>query len=387
MPTFSELGLVPVLESALSINEITEPTAIQINAIPNLLANKNAYISAPTGTGKTLAYILPLFSKVDPAQRSLQTIIVVPTHELAMQISEVVHSLVQTTALPIRLQVLIGGVALKRQVEKLKQKPHIIIGTPGRINELINLKKIKAHTVKHIIIDEVDRLLLGDSLGAIKKIVKATLRDRQLIFVSATKQIESTQEATTLAADLVHIDAGSDQVNSAIEHAYIECEQRDKPDLLRKLLRALHPERAIVFLHRNANAEQITAKLAHHKILAVDLHGNKDNLHRKKAIDAFRKALANVLIASDIAARGLDITGVSHVFNFDIPAQSKDYLHRVGRSSRAGSPGYAISLVTTQELRLIKRYIKELDITIHAARLDRGTFIINNPIVDPSSTL
>ena len=188
MPTFSELGLVPVLESALSINKITEPTAIQVSAIPTLLASKNTYISAPTGTGKTLAYILPLFSKMDPAQRSLQAIIVVPTHELAMQISEVGRSLAQTTALPIRLQVLIGGVVLKRQVEKLKQKPHIIIGTPGRINELINLRKIKAHTVKHIIIDEVDRLLFGDNLGTIQKIVKATLRERQLIFVSATKQ-------------------------------------------------------------------------------------------------------------------------------------------------------------------------------------------------------
>ena len=374
MPTFSELGLVPVLESALSINKITEPTAIQVSAIPTLLASKNTYISAPTGTGKTLAYILPLFSKMDPAQRSLQAIIVVPTHELAMQISEVGRSLAQTTALPIRLQVLIGGVALKRQVEKLKQKPHIIIGTPGRINELINLRKIKAHTVKHIIIDEVDRLLFGDNLGTIQKIVKATLRERQLIFVSATKQKQSTQEATALAADLVHIDADSDQVNSAIKHAYIECEQRDKPNILRKLLRALQPERAIVFLHRNANAEEITAKLVHHKILAVDLHGTQDNLQRKKAIDAFRKALANVLIASDVAARGLDITGVSHVFNFDVPTQSKDYLHRVGRTSRAGSPGYAISIVTTQELRLVKRYIKELDITIDAARLDRGTF-------------
>ena len=378
MPTFSELGLVPVLESALSINKITEPTAIQVSAIPTLLASKNTYISAPTGTGKTLAYILPLFSKMDPAQRSLQAIIVVPTHELAMQISEVGRSLAQTTALPIRLQVLIGGVALKRQVEKLKQKPHIIIGTPGRINELINLRKIKAHTVKHIIIDEVDRLLFGDNLGTIQKIVKATLRERQLIFVSATKQKQSTQEATVLAADLVHIDAGSDQVNSTIEHAYIECEQRDKPNILRKLLRALQPERAIVFLHRNANAEEITAKLVHHKILAVDLHGTQDNLQRKKAIDAFRKALANVLIASDVAARGLDITGVSHVFNFDVPTQSKDYLHRVGRTSRAGSPGYAISIVTTQELRLVKRYIKELDITIDAARLDRGTFTIDD---------
>ena len=378
MAAFSDLGIAPALESALAADGITEPTAIQVEAIPALLAGKNAYLSSETGTGKTLAYLLPLFAQIDPGQRTLQVIIVVPTHELAMQIFAVGRDLAQQAGLHIRVQALIGGVSTKRQLEKLKSKPHIIVGTPGRISELIKIRKIKPHTVKSIIVDEVDRLLVGESLTEIRGIIKATLRERRLVFVSATQRAETSQEVAVLAPDLVQIRAGADQVNAAIEHFYIECEERDKPEVLRKLLRALRPERAIVFMHRNANAEVLAAKLAHHQIAVVDLHGAHDNARRKKAINDFRQADAKVLIASDIAARGLDIRGVSHVFNFDIPTQSKDYLHRVGRTSRAGSAGCAVSLMTAQELRLVKRYRSELDIALRVGHLSRGVFNVED---------
>ena len=378
MAAFSDLGIIPALESALAADGITEPTAIQVEAIPALLAGKNAYLSSETGTGKTLAYLLPLFAQIDPGQRTLQVIIVVPTHELAMQIFAVGRDLAQQAGLHIRVQALIGGVSTKRQLEKLKSKPHIIVGTPGRISELIKIRKIKPHTVKSIIVDEVDRLLVGESLTEIRGIIKATLRERRLVFVSATQRAETSQEAAVLAPDLVQIRAGADQVNAAIEHFYIECEERDKPEVLRKLLRALRPERAIVFMHRNANAEVLAAKLAYHQIAVVDLHGAHDNARRKKAIDDFRQADAKVLIASDIAARGLDIRGVSHVFNFDIPTQSKDYLHRVGRTSRAGSAGCAVSLMTAQELRLVKRYRSELDIALRVGHLSGGVFNVED---------
>ena len=378
MMSFSDLGIAPALESALAADGITEPTAIQVEAIPALLAGKNAYLSSETGTGKTLAYLLPLFAQIDPGQRTLQVIIVVPTHELAMQIFAVGRDLAQQAGLHIRVQALIGGVSTKRQLEKLKSKPHIIVGTPGRISELIKIRKIKPHTVKSIIVDEVDRLLVGESLTEIRGIIKATLRERRLVFVSATQRAETSQEAAVLAPDLVQIRAGADQVNAAIEHFYIECEERDKPEVLRKLLRALRPERAIVFMHRTANAEVLAAKLAYHQIAVVDLHGAHDNARRKKAIDDFRQADAKVLIASDIAARGLDIRGVSHVFNFDIPTQSKDYLHRVGRTSRAGSAGCAVSLMTAQELRLVKRYRSELDIALRVGHLSGGVFNVED---------
>ncbi|HIG54702.1 MAG TPA: DEAD/DEAH box helicase [Candidatus Latescibacteria bacterium] len=378
MAAFSELGILPALESALAMDDITDPTPIQSKAIPVLLAGADAYVSSETGTGKTLAYLLPVLARVDAAQRALQVVIVVPTHELAMQICDVGRELAQKAGLGIRFQPLIGGVSTKRQLEKLKDKPQVIVGTPGRIDELITGRKIKPHTVKSVIVDEVDRLLLGESLAEVRSIIKSTLLERQLVFVSATQRAETTEEAEALASDLVQVSAGGDQVNTAIEHFYIECEERDKAEVLRKLLHALEPVRAIVFMHRSANAEILASKLTHHKIPVVDLHGAKDNAQRKKAMDDFRAGEAKVLIASDIAARGLDIRGVSHVFNFDIPTQSKDYLHRVGRTSRAGSQGCAVSIMTAQEVRLAKRYQSDLRIEVRVGRLAGGIFHVDN---------
>ena len=378
MTSFSDLGITQNLESALASDGITEPMAIQAQAIPALLAGRNAYVSSETGTGKTLAYLLPVFTRIDPGQPTLQAMVLVPTHELAMQICELGRDLAQESALPIRLQALIGGVSTRRQVEKLKSKPHIIVGTSGRIAELIDSRKIKPHTVVHIIVDEADRLLLEDSVATVRSVIKSTPRDRQLVFVSATLRAETSRESEALAPDLMQIHSGSDKVNPTIEHFYIECEERDKPETLRKLLHALRPERAIVFMHRNADAEVIFEKLDHHEIPVVDLHGARDSARRKEAMDDFRKAKAKVLIASDIAARGLDIKGVSHVFNFDIPTHSKDYLHRVGRTSRAGSPGCAVSLMTVRELRLVKRYKSDLDIALRAGRLHEGVFKVED---------
>jgi superfamily II DNA/RNA helicase len=374
MTSFSDLGLPPVLEAALARDEITIPTPIQAQAVPILLDGKNAYISSETGTGKTLAYLLPLFTRIDPAQRLLQGIVIVPTHELAMQICEVGRVLAQDAGLAIRFQALIGGTAIKRQLEKLKDKPHIAVGTPGRLKELIDMGKLKSHAVKCVVIDEVDRLLVEESRDAIGRILKSTQAQRQLVFASATRRSQSSAEAEALAPDLVPVHDGSNQVNEAIDHAYIICQERDKTPMLRRLIHALAPQRAIVFLHRNDNTEDLADRLAHHKIEAVGLYRTQDSSQRKNTIDAFRRAAANVLVASDIAARGLDVKGVSHVFNFDLPTQSKDYLHRVGRTSRAGSQGHAISLVTPQELRLVKRYEKELGIVVQAGELEKGVF-------------
>jgi superfamily II DNA/RNA helicase len=377
MTSFSQLGITPAFESALAADGITEPSPIQVNAIPALLAGGDAYISSETGTGKTLAYLLPALSRINPDERSLQTMVIVPTHELAIQICAVARELARAAGVEIRSQALIGGVSPKRQLEKLKKKPHLIVGTPGRVAELIQERKLKPHTVRHLIIDEADRLLVGDNRSTLHRIIKSTLRERQLIFVSATQDSESSREATTLAPDLVHIQAGAAQVNTAIEHFSIECEKRDKPDVVRKLIHALQPERVIVFLHRNEDAEIVAAKLAHHKIPAVDLHGAQDKGDRKKAIEDFRNGKARVLITSDVAARGLDIRGVSHVFNFDIPTRSNDYLHRVGRTSRAGSKGSAISLMTEKEQRLANRYQDDLGIEIRSGHLYEGVFSID----------
>lgn len=373
--TFAEMDVGPELVAALARQQITEPTAIQIAALPVLLAGKDAYLNAETGTGKTLAYLLPIFCRLDAKQEATQVVIVAPTHELAIQIQRQCCDLAQNAGWPIRSLLLIGGTPMDRQIDKLKKRPHIVVGSPGRIRELIGMGKLKAQAVRNVVIDEADRLLVGESLPAIRAIIQAAPRGRQLIFASATEQPESAEALATLAPDLVMLQTGAAPVNENIEHLYLVCERRDKPDVLRKLLHALRPERAMVFVHRNETAEDVAAKLAHHQIPVADLHATFDKRDRKQAMDEFRSAQVHVLIASDVAARGLDIKGVTHVVNLDVPTQSKAYLHRVGRTARAGAKGQAVTLMTRDEIRLVRRYEKELGIVMHQVRLREGQVI------------
>jgi superfamily II DNA/RNA helicase len=380
--TFAELQIPPSLVAALAKQGISEPTDIQVAAVPALLAGKDAYINSETGTGKTLAYLLPLFCRIDLKLEATQVIVVAPTHELAIQIQRQSCDLAQNSGLPIRTLLLIGGTSMDRQIDKLKKKPHIVVGSPGRIRELIGMNKLKPHAVKTIVIDEADRLLCGDGIEATRAIIKTAPGKRQLVFVSATEQPESEREISTLAPDILMLRTAAAPVNPNIEHSYLVCEERDKADFLRKLLHAMQPERAIVFVHRNETAENVAAKLAHHKIPVADLHGAYEKSERKQAMDDFRSARVRVLIASDLAARGLDIQGVTHIFNLDVPTQSKAYLHRVGRTARAGAKGYAVSLLTEQEVRLVRRYQTELGITMTPIRLREGMVLVDEEHAD-----
>ena len=374
---FQEIGLLPPLVTALNVEKISDPLPIQVEAIPVLLAGKSAYLNSETGTGKTLAYLLPLFQKIDPTLAATQMIVVVPTHELAIQIQRQAGALAVNSGLPIRSVLLIGGTLMQRQIDKLKKKPQVVIGSPGRIRELIFLGKVKTDQVRSVVLDEADRLLTAESLESIRVIVKSVPAARQLVCVSATVQADATREASAMAPELVMVRAGSGRVNSDIEHLYIVCEERDKPDWLRKLIRAINPDRSLVFVHRNDDAEVIASKLAHHKIKVADLHGAFTKVERKKAMDDFRGGHVNVMIASDVAARGLDIKGVTHIFNFDVPSESMAYLHRVGRTARAGAKGCAISLLTNRDLRLVRRFEEELGITMKPILLREGDVVLD----------
>lgn len=373
--TFAELGVGPDLVAALAKQEISVPTAIQLAAVPVLLAGKDAYLNAETGTGKTLAYLLPIFRRLDLNLAATQAVIVAPTHELAIQIQRQCGELAQNAGWPIRALLLIGGTSMDRQLDKLKKKPHIVVGSPGRIRELIGMGKLKPQAVRSIVIDEADRLLVRESLPDVRAIIAAAPRGRQLIFASATEQPESAAALATLAPDLVMLQTGAAPVNENIEHHFLVCEERDKPEVLRKLIHALCPERAMVFVHRNETAEEVAAKLAYHQIPAANLHAASAKLDRKRAMDDFRSAAVRVLIASDVGARGLDIKGVTHIFNLDVPTQSKAYLHRVGRTARAGARGQAVTLMTVDEVRLVRRYETELGIVMRRVRLREGRVI------------
>lgn len=373
--TFTDLQLPIALVTALEKQGITTAMPVQADAIPVVAAGKNVFIQSETGTGKTLAYLLPLMAKVNSKVAATQVVVVLPTHELALQSHKVACDLSQSAGIPIQAVLLLGGTSIDRQIDKLKKNPHFVFGTPGRILELIERGKLKTKFLKSIVVDEADRLLAGDSLDTLRAIIAAPRQETQKIYVSATEQSESAAEILKLSPDLVKVCAAAAAVNPNIEHKYLVGEDRDKPDILRKLIHASKPERAIVFVHKNSTAEIIANKLEYHGIAVVDMHRACEKNDRKIAMQKFRSGKVQIMIASDLAARGLDIAGVSHIFNLDLPSKSKDYLHRVGRAARAGAKGIAVSLVTLQELRLVRRYQADLGVVISEIGLRRGEVI------------
>jgi ATP-dependent RNA helicase DeaD len=340
-----------------------------------LLAGNAAYLNAETGTGKTLAYLLPIFARLDAGQPATQAVVLAPTHELAIQIHRQCCDLAQNAGWPVRSLLLIGGTPMDRQLDKLKHKPHVVVGSPGRIRELMTMGKLKTAAVTTVVVDEADRLLIAADLPVVRAIVQGMPRARQLVFASATEQPESAAAIATLAPGLVMLRRGASAVNANIAHRYLVCEERDKPRVLRQLLHALKPERALVFVHLNTSAEHVAAQLAHHAIPVAELHAGIDKQGRKRAMDDFRSGRVPVLVASDVAARGLDLPGVTHVINLDVPSQSKAYLHRVGRTARAGATGEAVTLMTEAEVRLVRRYESDLGIALELVRLREGRVI------------
>lgn len=359
--TFDKLNLNKDMVEALKNLKITEATEVQEKSIPLALVGKNILAQSETGTGKTLAYLLPLIEKLQKDKKEMQAIILAPTYELCMQIHNTILELKKESRVSITSTQLIGSANIARQIEKLKDKPNILVGSAGRVLELIRKKKITASTIKTIVLDEVDKLLDNKNIPLIKEIVKNTQKVDQFLMFSATINNSSLQLSKELVEDLEVIRVkGSNKVNEDITHNYIMVEERKKIEYLRKLIHAARPKRAIVFISNSFNVDQTLEKLKFHKINAATIHGDIDKDERKNALESFRKGKIQVLVASDVAARGLDIKGVTHVINLDTPRDPKNYLHRVGRVGRAGEKGEAYSLVDNRDLNNIRMYEKDL---------------------------
>ena len=373
---FNKLGLNQNLVDALEKLNITEPTEIQRNSIPLSLDNRDIIGQSQTGSGKTFAYLLPLFMKISSEKREMQAIILAPTHELVMQIDSQIKLLSENSGIPVTSIPVIGEVNIKRQVEKLRDKPHIIVGSSGRIIELIKMKKISAHTIKTIVLDEGDKLLNEKNLPGINAIIKTTLRERQLMVFSATvsEKIISTAKAIMNNPEIIKIQENN-IVNENIKHMYFVAEQRDKIEMLRKLLASIQPKRAIIFINKTDEIQITTAKLQFHHINAFSIYGNASKEDRKNALEGFRLGKFELLVASDLAARGLDIQGVSHIFNLDLPEDHKEYLHRAGRTGRVGNSGNCISIVTEKEIAIINKFEREFNIKINKMNIYKGHII------------
>jgi superfamily II DNA/RNA helicase len=355
--------LEPFLQQAWQKAGFETPTAIQDTTIPLLIEGKDVIAESPTGTGKTLAYLLPLLNRIDPALPSLQVVVLASSQELVMQVYQEFQKWSEGSG--IRGTSIIGGANMKRQLEKLKKRPQVIFATPGRLLELMKQKKIKMHEVKMIVLDEADQLLVAEHRGTIQNIVKSTLQDRQVVLFSATLKLETEQLGKELTKDAEVVRIGKDEKASAgkVEHFYFVCEQREKIKLLEKIAR-LSEIKALAFINDISEVSVAAAKLNFKELSVGLLHSDLTKMEREKALREFRSGKLSMLIATDVAARGLDIPGVTHVVNIDLPRDITQYVHRAGRTARMGASGMVLSLVTEREERDIKRFCRDLKVPV-----------------------
>ncbi len=364
LTSFSELGLGAALVTALAAGNITSPTKIQALAIPEVLAGKDLLGQAPTGTGKTLAYLLPLFQRLDAEKKELQALILAPTHELAMQIHHQAALLAETSGIELLSVPIIGQVNIARQIDSLKAKPQLIVGSAGRVLELIGKKKITAHTVKVLVLDEADRLLDEQNAPAVEGVVRALKRDRQVVLLSASLPEAVAKKAAAFMNGPVRVaDEANMTVPEGIDHEVVVAELREKFDVLRRLVNRMELQRALVFVD-GGDAERVLERLLFHGLPAASLVGGARKEVRQQALADFKRGTVRLLVATDLAARGLDIPDISHVINLSIPESAEVYLHRAGRTGRAGKRGTVVSIATKGELATLAELAKKLKLSL-----------------------
>jgi len=374
MSTFKELGVADALAAALAKQGVTEPTPIQEQALPKLFAGANLVAQAPTGTGKTLAYLLPVLQQMDSSLPQAQAIVLAPTYELAMQIAGVARELAQAAGLGIRVQGLIGGANISRQIESLKKKPQLIVGSAGRIAELSRMHKLKLAQVNTLVLDECDRLLDDQNLDTVVEVEqllqKAHPAPLQYMLFSATLTKKARERASFLdSPEEIHIEESAAELG-ARENLYQIVPFRAKIEMVRRLARRLQVERGLVFINRTFDAERTLMKLRYDGLSVDSLLGTRGKQQRQQAIARFKAGKTRLLLSTDLAARGLDIPDVDYVFNLDLPESAQVYLHRAGRTARAGKHGTVILLADIKEACKLEQLEKHLG--IHLKKVPGG---------------
>jgi superfamily II DNA/RNA helicase len=354
--------LNPFLQEAWEKSGFQQTTSIQEAAIPMMLQGKDLIAESPTGTGKTLAYLLPLLNKIETNAQSLQAVVLASSQELVMQVYQEFQKWSEGSE--IRGTSIIGGANVKRQLEKLKKRPHVIFATPGRLFELIKQKKVKMHEVKLVVLDEGDQLLIPEHINTVQNIVKSTMHDRQVVLFSATMKAgtEKLAKEITKNPEILRIEKDELASSGEVEHIYFLAEPRDKIKLLEKIVRLDHIK-ALAFINDIGQIQVFKEKFNFKELSTGILHSDMKKLERQAELKAFRDGKTKMLIATDVAARGLDIQGVTHVVQVDFPRDIAQYVHRAGRTGRMGANGIVISLVTEREERELKRYCQELKVT------------------------
>ncbi len=371
MTQFEALGLSPSILKSVEALGFDNPTPIQREAIPLVLAGRDLMGLAQTGTGKTAAFGLPLVhhllaERAIPAPKTIRALILAPTRELANQIAGNLRDYVRRT--PLRINVVVGGASINGQIRNMQRGADILVATPGRLLDLVDRKAVYLDTAKFLVLDEADQMLDLGFIHSLRTIAKLLGTPRQTLLFSATmpRQVEALSRA--YLKDPVRIEtAPSGRAADKVRQSVHFVPQGGKTDLLKECLAQRPGDLSLVFARTKHGAEKLMKTLAACGLAADSIHGNKNQSQRDRAIKAFRSGKTRVLVATDVAARGIDIPGVSHVYNFDLPEVAENYVHRIGRTARAGAEGEAVAFCSAGEFHLLRAIEKLMAIKVRVA--------------------
>ncbi len=387
MDSFSELGLNSNLVSAFASLSLAEPTQVQSLAIPVLLKGRDLFLESETGTGKTYAYLAPAFSRIaaessaNAGQSGPRILVAVPTQELATQVGRVAERLGCAAGLEPRTAVLIGGSPLERQADKLKAKPIIVVGTIGRLADLVSLKKLKTEALDYLVLDEADRLLASEMEDSALTLLKAAPPHCARVLVSATLPERSKKRALSFMRDpeSISVEAERPVLAGDIEHWCFYCDGRKRLDFVRRFEAAAKPERCLLFMSvagRVGHAEEVLSDFG---LPIAAIHSQLGKEQRHNALERFAEGRLRYLLTSDLGARGLDIPGISHVISLDLPEDETIYVHRAGRTGRAGAHGTSIVLCDSVELRRASKIAVKEGFSFKCKFLEGGELLDPTP--------
>ena len=362
--TFSELGINENIIQALLENKITEPSGIQLQAIPHILQHDTDLVAvAQTGTGKTAAFCLPILQTIDPKLPKIQALVLVPTRELGQQVAREFF-LFSKYLSRVFAEAVYGGAPIDDQIQKLKRSTHVVVATPGRLIDLLERNALSLADLKYLILDDADEMMNMGFKDEIDKILTSCRKDITKMLFTATMPGDVKQIIKDyLRPDFVEIRINAEEfVNQKIDHQYLVYKQGEKLDYLKAFLSEHPDQRGIAFCRTKVAAKRLAKQLAGFVVSADALHGNLNQEMRDKVMRGFKKGRINLLVATDIAARGIDVKDLDYIIHYHMPEKSEYYTHRSGRTARAGKSGVSICLVKTEELEDIKSLESELNI-------------------------
>lgn len=375
---FAKLGLSSDILLALDKKGFKKPSPIQAGVIPLLLAGKKDIIGqAQTGTGKTAAFALPLLEMLDPKEKEIQAIVMAPTRELAVQVAQEIKSFVVSD--PVTVQTIYGGNPMRTEITGIKRKPTIIVGTPGRIQHHIRTGVLKLNTVKYFVLDEADEMLNFGFRKEIESILALTSPERRVLLFSATmpKSILEIAKKHMGEYDSVTIEA-KEMTNENITQKYFCIHNRDKIEALSRIMAAEEHFYAIVFCRTKSNTDTVASQLRAKHLQVEAIHGDIDQKNRSKILDRFKSGQTKILVATDVAARGIDVAELNYVINYSLPESYEIYTHRIGRTGRAGNKGTAVTFVTAEEMSRLRYFERNLKTTLEKGVLPAANLIIEN---------